>query len=239
MAISRKTRKTLWAKSGDRCASCRNKLIIDATENDGESIVSQECHIRSRKRKGPRHDPTYPKKKLDTVENLILLCNVHHKMVDDQVKTYTVERLTEMKADHEAWVSKTLDAVDQPGRPRQIPSPPADFVGREEEIREILDSLGGRGATISGVRGMGGIGKTALAYVIAEQLKPDFDAHFYVDLKGSEEKPMDPGDAQLRVLRAYSSDPTAKFPDDPEELTGMYRTVLSDRPALLLMDNAA
>lgn len=128
-------------------------------------------------------------------------------------------------------------AVSPGAPPRQIPSPPGDFVGREDEIGEILDHLNDRGATISGVRGMGGIGKTALAYVIAEKLKPKFEAHFYLDLKGSDEKPLAPSDAQAHVLRGYQ--PEAKLPDEPAQLTGLYRSVLSERPALLMMDNAA
>jgi hypothetical protein len=36
------------------------------------------------------------------------LCRVHHKMVDDQCETYTVELLRKLKSNHEAWVAKTL-----------------------------------------------------------------------------------------------------------------------------------
>jgi hypothetical protein len=37
---------------------------------------------------------------------------VHHKLVDDQTTTYTVERLQSMKADHEAWVRSKLSVFD-------------------------------------------------------------------------------------------------------------------------------
>ena len=45
-----------------------------------------------------------------------------------------------------------------------------DFVGRQREIEALVRALSATGtegsaAAISGVRGMGGIGKTALAYV--------------------------------------------------------------------------
>ncbi len=39
---------------------------------------------------------------------LILLCRVHHKIIDDQTQTYTVEVLRKMKTTHEAWVASTL-----------------------------------------------------------------------------------------------------------------------------------
>ena len=52
----------------------------------------------------------------------------------------------------------------------QLPPAPSDFVGRDEEQRDLLNMIE-RGALITGLRGMGGIGKTALGLVIAHQLK--------------------------------------------------------------------
>ncbi len=50
----------------------------------------------------------------------------------------------------------------------QLPAPPADFTGRKAELDELLDKIGEGGVTISGIQGMGGIGKTALALKLAE-----------------------------------------------------------------------
>ena len=45
----------------------------------------------------------------------------------------------------------------------QLPQPPSDFTGREELIDQLLNDFNfHKGATISGLTGMGGIGKTAL-----------------------------------------------------------------------------
>jgi hypothetical protein len=52
----------------------------------------------------------------------------------------------------------------------QLPSPPIDFTGRTAELAELLSNIE-HGAIITGLRGMGGIGKTALALVLADQLK--------------------------------------------------------------------
>ena len=98
MVISDKTRKSLWGRSGNRCAMCRRELIIESTPNDDESIVGDECHIISGKGQGPRHDHLFPLDRLDEPANLILLCRVHHKMVDDQCDTYTADILRQMKA---------------------------------------------------------------------------------------------------------------------------------------------
>jgi hypothetical protein len=54
--------------------------------------------------------------------------------------------------------------------PHQIPVPPQDFTGRKVELKDLLANFD-RGATITGLQGMGGIGKTALALVLAENLK--------------------------------------------------------------------
>lgn len=114
MPISDKTRKILWGRSGNRCATCRHELVVDATGADDESVVGDECHIVSGKTQGPRHDPAFPVDRLDEPENLILLCRVHHKMVDDQYETYTVELLRKLKANHEKWVSSNLAEQKQP-----------------------------------------------------------------------------------------------------------------------------
>ena len=108
MAISDKTRKILWGRSGNRCAVCRHELVLDATSSDNESVVGEECHIVSPKAHGPRFDPSPSVDDLDDPANLILLCRVHHKMVDDQRETYTVEVLHTKKIEHEKWVSSML-----------------------------------------------------------------------------------------------------------------------------------
>lgn len=107
MAITSKTRKMLWSNSGSRCALCRRKLIQPETEVDDATIVGDECHIISPKRGGPRHRGL-PSNDYDKLENLLILCKIHHTVVDSQHKTYTVERLYEIKEQHERWVDQRL-----------------------------------------------------------------------------------------------------------------------------------
>lgn len=108
MAITDKTRKLLWGRSGNQCAVCRLELAIDATVCDDASLVGEECHIHSGQEGGPRYDPSVPTSAIDGYENLLLLCRVHHKMVDDQHETYTAELLVKMKGNHEKWVKEKL-----------------------------------------------------------------------------------------------------------------------------------
>jgi tetratricopeptide (TPR) repeat protein len=132
--------------------------------------------------------------------------------------------------------------VDEPRTitpvPHELPSPPADFTGRAKELRELLAGIGSGGVIISGQRGLGGIGKTVLALKLGELLKPQFpDGQLYVNLMGfGGGRPLTPAEAQARVINCYN--PEAKIPDDQGAVNGMYRSTLSGKRALLLMDNA-
>ena len=86
----------------------------------------------------------------------------------------------------------------------QIPPPPADFTGRERELADLRAALRAGGVTISGLRGAGGIGKTALALKLAEELEALYpDAQLYLDLKGVSPQPLTTAQAMAHVVRAY------------------------------------
>jgi len=81
----------------------------------------------------------------------------------------------------------------------RIQPPPQKFVGRVEVINEILSGFE-RGAVIAGVRGMGGVGKTALALVLAERLAGRYpDGQILVDMKGTDKKPLSAAEAMAQV----------------------------------------
>jgi tetratricopeptide (TPR) repeat protein len=119
----------------------------------------------------------------------------------------------------------------------QLPPPPADFTGCEAEIAELLVALEDASLTISGVQGMGGVGKTTLALKLAEKIKERYpDGQFYLDLMGISPQPLTPAKAMEHVIRSYH--PDAKLPESEADLRGIYLSVLHDQRALLLMDNA-
>jgi hypothetical protein len=145
MAISDRVRKILWGRSGNRCAVCRQELVVDATSKDDESVVGEECHIVSGREHGPRHDPTFSTELRDEPENLVLLCRIHHKMVDDQKETYTVDVLRTLKTNHEMWVASALTSGEPLPRPRfrRVKGNVPEYLTRLTSGRHIMTILGG------------------------------------------------------------------------------------------------
>lgn len=115
MAISDKDRKRLWAKSGNRCAICRQELI-KTNDNQSDFNIGEECHIVSSKPSGPRHESGW--ENYDVYENLILLCRNHHKTIDDisNILLFPKESLIEIKSKHEAWVKEELSTTNKTDR---------------------------------------------------------------------------------------------------------------------------
>ena len=123
MSITIPTRKVLWTRAHNMCAfpACGQALTVDgAAADSGELIVTvlgEEAHIRSSKPNGPRHDPSYPKEKLDSEENLILLCPTHHTMIDanngagyDADDVISMSREHYRRQDRRSTIDKTIRA---------------------------------------------------------------------------------------------------------------------------------
>lgn len=102
----------LWGRAANRCAFCRRELVLDATETDDEAIIGDECHIVAHEQDGPRGEFPLEQEQRDKYDNLLLLCKIHHKLIDDQPNTYTIDSLREMKAAHERWVREALRDFD-------------------------------------------------------------------------------------------------------------------------------
>ena len=120
---------------------------------------------------------------------------------------------------------------------RSIPAPPRDFTGRESDLNVMLAAFE-RGATISGVRGLGGVGKTALACKLAERLAPRYpDGSLFVELYGARPQPVTTADAMKTLLRALFG-AEARLPENEPELRNLYRSALHGKRFLLLLDDA-
>lgn len=141
----------------------------------------------------------------------------------------------------EASYSEAFVAVSQPMAvpPRFLPRDLPDFVGRNTEVGELL--VGRRDAPqIAVVAGMPGVGKTALAVHVAHLRSADYpDGQVFCDLHGHDPDapPAKPVDVLAGLLQAFGV-PSTSIPDGLERRTALWRSVLSDRRVLLVLDDA-
>ena len=131
-------------------------------------------------------------------------------------------------------------AVAQGGA-RQLRAPVSDFVGRGQELQRIAaafsKSAGDNGVAVVVLRGMGGLGKTELAYKAAAQLTAQFPGgQLLVELRGETDNPL-PAEQALRSL-ILGLDPGGKVPEKPAEMLTMYQALLASAQFLILADNA-
>lgn len=102
MAMSTPTLKYLFALSGNVCAfpECNNAVVEDG--DDGLPVVVGEvAHIVGRSRQGPRGRSQLVDEERNSADNLILVCERHHKRIDADPRTYSVPVLRKIKNDHE------------------------------------------------------------------------------------------------------------------------------------------
>jgi len=128
----------------------------------------------------------------------------------------------------------------RPAVPRELPGDVAAFTGRAEQLAYLdcfLDSSS-TAVVISAVCGTAGVGKTALAVHWAHRVAGRFpDGQLYVNLRGYDpERPMRAVEALGVLLRALGVEDAA-VPHDVAERAARYRTLLSGRRMLVLLDN--
>lgn len=86
----------------NRCAFPECSIpIIDHSAN---TILAEVCHICARKPRGPRFDERQSDEERHGFDNLILMCGVHHKLIDapENLERFSTDILLQMKAEHES-----------------------------------------------------------------------------------------------------------------------------------------
>lgn len=142
MAITEKTRKLLWGRSGNRCAICKSELVIERTKNEDRYIAGEECHIISKKKEGPRYREIENKRYYDSYDNLILLCRIHHKLIDDQIAEFSEVKIRQIKTEHERWVKQNLDqGAIKPIRLRRVQGEKIEFLFRISTGKQLFDVI--------------------------------------------------------------------------------------------------
>lgn len=113
MTIKQKDIKILWGRSGNRCAICKITLTQDASSVTSSFTLGEQAHIVGDKPGSARSKSLLTNEQRDSYHNLILLCPTHHSEVDSNESDWPVERLHQVKSEHELWVTETLsETVD-------------------------------------------------------------------------------------------------------------------------------
>lgn len=100
---SAQTITKLWAKAAGRCEyeGC-NKLLYKDELTSEELNCGLVAHIIAASPDGPRGDEVLSAKLVNDIENVMLMCHDHHRLIDhEQVAEHPVKRLQDMKKKHE------------------------------------------------------------------------------------------------------------------------------------------
>ncbi|ONI68123.1 hypothetical protein BWI15_34340 [Kribbella sp. ALI-6-A] len=133
---------------------------------------------------------------------------------------------------------------DVDGVPRQLPPAIGDFIGRDDQLGELVDLLrsplaAAPGIVISAIGGMAGIGKTTLAVQAAHQVLEEFpDGQIYLNLRGGGSTALPTADALAALLQSLGL-PPAGTAGDVQATAARYRTALAGRRILLVLDDVA
>ena len=113
---------------------------------------------------------------------------------------------------------------------RYLPAAPSRLLGRDAEIRMVVDLLAGSDSRLVTLTGPGGVGKTRLALEAAEQLAPHFaDGAVFVALAPVR----DPALVEATIAEALACGKLGTRP-----LVEFLRHYLGARRVLLVLDNA-
>ncbi|WP_229378517.1 BTAD domain-containing putative transcriptional regulator [Streptomyces sp. VRA16 Mangrove soil] len=127
--------------------------------------------------------------------------------------------------------------------PAQLPPDLPCFTGREQALEQAWDAMhrAGEGSRILAIDGIPGVGKTALAVHFAHRAAKEFpDGQLYMDLGGfsSATQPMAPEDVLYGFLGALGVDRN-EIPASPEARSALFRSALSGRRVLVVLDNVS
>lgn len=108
--IKESTAKKLFALSRNHCArpECNVKLVLENDVNLGEM-----CHIEGEKPNSARYNTEMDDEQRRDISNLIIMCNNCHTIIDNDIETYTVQKLKEIKKNHESKEGELFELTDE------------------------------------------------------------------------------------------------------------------------------
>lgn len=109
-SIKEKVLLSLWARAAGRCELCGKELDV-AHAFDEVGNFAQVAHINAYSPGGPRYRADMTADELNGIDNLMLLCYEHHRMVDNNTDDYPEEELKRRKADWEGSIAGFVEGL--------------------------------------------------------------------------------------------------------------------------------
>ncbi|MFG2881519.1 BTAD domain-containing putative transcriptional regulator [Streptomyces sp. NPDC048297] len=141
-------------------------------------------------------------------------------------------------------VPRTAADEDTPARrepPRQLPPQPSDFLGRSHLATTLASALTvtQRSALpVVVLVGMGGIGKSALALHVAHHISDAYpDGQLYAELRSGDGDAVTPETVLACFLSALGLRQD-RIPETLQERSALFRTLVSHRRMLIVLDDA-
>jgi hypothetical protein len=155
------TVRRLFAVSMNRCAfpGCETP-VLDPTSN---TILAEVCHIRARNERGPRYDSGQTDEERHGFDNLILMCSVHHKLIDapENLHRFQPDALIAIKAQHEQEARligrPVVQLTEEQLTTLQSAGATYDAGATHNDFRHAVFRVGGEGGQWGGGGGGGGI----------------------------------------------------------------------------------
>ena len=125
-------------------------------------------------------------------------------------------------------------------KPTQLPPDLPLSAGREAALARILAAAAqATSPVVTPISGMAGTGKTVLAVHAARRLTDHFpDGQLFLNLHGFDDgEPMSPAEALRHLLESLGL-VAARLPLTLPGLMGLYRSLLTDRRVVIVLDNA-
>ncbi|MBB3999093.1 SAVED domain-containing protein [Aureimonas pseudogalii] len=142
--VGPKKHAALWAFSAGRCQyrGCNRELVGDLISGNEDGTFGFVAHVVADSAQGPRGDPVRSPELAKSLENLMLLCATHHKLIDvEEVEEHSEAVLLEMKREHEERIAIVADM--DPDRASHVVRFAADIGGSESLVstKAILSAM--------------------------------------------------------------------------------------------------
>lgn len=114
-AIPAKVQNVVWGRAAGRCqyAGCNKLLIGEQISGARNANKSYIAHVVGDSPEGPRGHPVLSPKLAHDPDNLMLVCDEHHRVIDrEMVDAHSVDVLREMKSRHENRI-RIVGGIDE------------------------------------------------------------------------------------------------------------------------------